>query len=401
MRKPDNLIDFEQLLKEDPDLKIMTQGVIDWLEKFLPYTKNILTEIKKSGIIKYPSIVQEWAKYVMELMDYEPSEHTLVDNRIKEILTLEHDFFKDYNSKFLSEFRDIDACIHKGIRNMGILSSKTKVLNKLNKEDIGKREQIIFHLNMYKDLVEGIVKPLLIPIIFYLNFGKIKISELNKLYFSGLFFKYKDTKIKVIESDFKILFENISIGLRNADAHFDYDIDSKKEMIYYETGRKKNPIKTQSSFSDLKKQIIRTSGIARQSAIAYELFCYELSDKLPETSYDYNFDEILNGLNQNLLPKKYVISKIEYSNKILSVFINNLSKDNVTESYVYLLGWAIVFKDLASSYESPVERIKLILDNMAQVAIDLEDINKLKLNNTKENRKVFADKIFETLDKIN
>ena len=400
MRKPDNLINYEQLLKVDPDLKITTQGVIDWLEKFLPYTKNILTEIKKSGIKNYPSIIQEWTKYVRVLMDYEEKEHILVDNRIKEILTLEHNFFKNYNSEYLSEFKDIDGCIHKGMRNICILSSKTKVLNKLNKDDIGKSEQIIFHLDMYKDLVEGIVKPLLIPIIFYLNSGKIKISELNKLYFSCLFFKYKDTKIKVIESDFKILFENIDVSLRNANAHFDYDIDPKNEIIRYKTGSRKNPIITKLSFSDLKKQIIRASGIARQLAIAYELFWYELSKKLPELSYDFTFDENLTALNQNLLPKKYVLIKIEYSDKILSLFINNFSKDTVAESFVYLIGWIIGFMGLANSYESPVDKIKLILDNFAQVTINIEDMNKVKFNNTKENRKVFADMVFETLEMI-
>ena len=315
MRKPDNLIDYEELLKSDPDLKITTQGVIDWLEKFLPFTKNILAKIKKSGIKEFPSIVQEWTKYLRELMDYEPKEHNLVDSRIKEILALEYNFFRDNNSIFLSEFKDIDACIHKGMRNMGVLSSKTKLLNKLKKEDVGKNEQIIFHLNMYKDLIEGIVKPLLVPILFYLNFGKINISELNKLYFSGLFFKYKSTKIKVIESDFKILFENIDVSLRNADAHFDYSIDSKNEIIYYNTGSRKHPIKTQLSFSDLKKQIIRSSRIARQAAIAYELFWYEFSNKLPEPYYNFTFDEYLNAFNQNLLPKKYVLSKVECSEK--------------------------------------------------------------------------------------
>lgn len=400
MRKPDNLIDYEELLKSDPDLKITTQGVIDWLEKFLPFTKNILAKIKKSGIKEFPSIVQEWTKYVRELMDYEPKEHNLVDSRIKEILALEYNFFRDNNSIFLSEFKDIDACIHKGMRNMGVLSSKTKLLNKLKKEDVGKNEQIIFHLNMYKDLIEGIVKPLLVPILFYLNFGKINISELNKLYFSGLFFKYKSTKIKVIESDFKILFENIDVSLRNADAHFDYSIDSKNEIIYYNTGSRKHPIKTQLSFSDLKKQIIRSSGIARQAAIAYELFWYEFSNKLPEPYYNFTFDEYLNAFNQNLLPKKYVLSKVECSEKNLILYINNFSKDNVAESFVYLLGWARGFLDLANTYESPVDTIKLILDNIVQVTINLNDIKVIKSNNTKENRKKFADKVFDTLQKI-
>ncbi|KSU87957.1 hypothetical protein AS180_10145 [Priestia veravalensis] len=384
MKKVRNVIDFELLMESDPDLSITSKGINEWLIKYKPFTNNLINEVNSNGIQQYPSLIQEYSKYVRELSIVginNCNEVDKIDKRVISILELFHSFFKINNAAFNSNYIQIDKIRLKAFRNMTYMSSKAQAQNSINQKNISKRDIIMMHLDNLKDTIEGVLNPLLTPIVFMLEYSdnpNINLSEVDKRFFSQKYYNYSSNgSFKTIANNFPILYVQTDNSLRNADAHFDYSIDAKNEKITYKKGSKNNPSYAQISFNELKDEIIKLSCIAKQIAIAYELFYYELHKVFPETSSNFEFDEQLSALNQHLLVSKLTIKDYEYEEKELVFHIKSFTDSEMGDTVISLLRYSISYLELAKAYEENVDSINLKINETLCLNIDLSFIKEL------------------------
>lgn len=402
LRKINNVVDFEMLLKEDRDLQNTKTGISEWLGKFKPYTNEILNEITNTGIEKYPSIVQEYAKYVRELGIKEINTESIIDNRIKSILELLYNYKKTNRVKFLQNYSELMKVKHTAYNNMVYISSKAQAQNTMNNENISKKDIIMIHMDILKDTIEGVLNRLLSPIIFILECKdnqNLNVEEVDRRYFSQKYYSYKcNEKYKTIQKDFSMLFIDTNNSLRNADAHFDYKIDSKNEIITYKTGSRETPSYIQTTYTDLLKEIKKLSSLANQIAIAYELFIYQLMIEMPDLDMEveFEFDQEIMALNQCLLPYKVTIKEYTYKELSLILYIKNLSSMKIGEFVIFLLRWSINYLALAEKYEEEIEQIVVSIINERDISINRNLIEELRKNVNTESFELFIERVLDS-----
>ncbi|MBU3106140.1 hypothetical protein [Clostridium gasigenes] len=402
MRKINNVVDFEMLLKEDEDLQITKTGIIEWLGKFKPYTNEILNEITNTGIEKYPSIVQEYAKYVRELGNKEINIEFIIDKRIKNILELLYNYKKTNRVEFLQNYSELMKVIYSAFNNMVYMSSKAQAQNTMNNENISKKDIIMIHMDILKDTIEGVLNKLLSPIIFILERKEnlnVNVEEIDRRYFSQKYYNYKcNENYKTIQKDFSMLFIDTNNSLRNADAHFDYKIDSKNEIITYKTGRREAPSYIETTYTELIEEIKKLSSLANQIAIAYELFAYQLIIEIPDlhTEFEFEFDQDIIALNQCLLPYRITLKEYTYNDLSLILYIKNLSNMNIGELVIFLLRWSINYLELAEKYEEDVQQIVISIINERDITINRSLVEELRKNTNTESFELFIERVLDS-----
>lgn len=392
MKKVQSTLDLNQLLEIDPNLELTKIEIIKWLEKYKPYTNNILNEIKINGFSNVPSLIQEFLKYVRELTYKDINTLEEVDNRIKAVLELVHDFYNEHRSEFISVYEKSYQIKFKAHENMMRISSKAQLINNTPRNSVSKNDIIMIHMEILKDSIEGVLNRLISFIIFILEYNEnltADIEDIDKRYFSEKYYSY--SKYKNIENDFPLLFLDINKALRNANAHFDYEINPKTEIIRCKSKYENIEV----TYSELRKEINKASCIAKQIAIAYELFEYETLNELCVTSDSSNFEMEIAALSQVFLHSNLVIQNYSYQESKLVLYIDNSSDMNLFNLYMFLLRHAINYLRLVEIYEEEVIQIILNINNSIDIKIDIGLLNELDNNITEETFMIFIDKVLD------
>ncbi|KOY16787.1 hypothetical protein [Paenibacillus xylanivorans] len=401
MRDVKTIVDFSELLKIDEDLNETKKQILNWLKNYLPYTEKILKELNVNGFTKYPSIIDEYYKYLREFNVVEEEKHELIKIRILTILRLLNEFYENKHDLYIDSYESILNIKAKAFRNMLYMSSKAQSINKLDREQLRKQDIIMFHLTIYKDTIEGVLNKLLSPIIFILECesNNTPIEIIESRYFSEKYFdrRNRNRNFKNIERDFNILFEDTNTSLRNAEAHFDFSIDEKNEMITYKTGNRNSPMVSQSSFDDLKREINVLSEVARQIGIAYEIFWYEHANEFNNIFPETNFDEKYIALRQALLRNRFVLRGFKYSEGSLNLYFNYDEELETTSELIPLLRQSINFLSLGDDYEEEVNTINLIVNEFVTLTIELCVVRELENDLTKESFELFVNSVLANI----
>ncbi|MDR9744402.1 hypothetical protein [Paenibacillus taichungensis] len=399
MKDVKTIVDFSELLKIDEDLNETKNQILNWLKKYLPYTKNILKELQVNGFSKYPSIIDEYFKYLREFNVVEEEKHELIKVRILAILALLNEFYENKHDLYIDSYESILNIKAKAFRNMLYISSKAQSINKLDREQLRKQDIIMFHLTVYKDTIEGVLNKLLSPIIFVLECEahNTPIETIENRYFSEKYFDRRNRNFKNIERDFNVLFEDTNTYLRNAEAHFDFSIDEKSEMITYKTGNRNSPTISQSSFNDLKCEINMLSEVARQIGIAYEIFWYEHANEFNNIFPETNFDEKYIALRQALLRNRFILQGYKYSGGLLNLYFNYDEELETSGDLIPLLRQSINFLSLGDDYEEEVNTIDLIVNEFVTLKIELCIVRELENDLTKESFELFVNNVLANI----
>ncbi|GEC93343.1 hypothetical protein [Brevibacillus brevis] len=401
MRYVNTIIDYTSLLKEDKTLELKNQKIISWLSDYLPYTEKILVEIKNNGIKSYPSIVDEFYKYRREYSVVDENKQYLIKERIVAVLKLLDGFYKNHHSAYIDNYNSILNIKSSAFRNMLYMSSKIQSLNQLDPDFIRKQDVIMFHLNVFKDTIEGVLNKLLSPIIFILEYDSIgtPIDNIESRYFSEKYFSKRDRNYKNIESDFRLLYEDTNTALRNAEAHFDYTIDERTETITYKNGNRRSPTLVQSTLKELKDEIKKLSEVARQIGIAYEIFWYEHAKEFPGIHPETNFDQNYIAIRQVLMTNRLILKSFRYERSTLKLYIEYVYPSIESNVLITLLRQCINFLYLSDSFEEPVSTIEIVVNESITIPINIQLIKDLEKNLTKETFELFISTVLNQLKK--
>jgi len=370
-RKPD-LIDYES--------NISKKEIINWLNELLPYTTNLISRIEEQGV----DGVSMWLPYgyALHLREISENNKEIVLKRERLLLKLLSEN-KDIANK---ELKNINQDIIYAHKQMNTISYDVQNINKV-KDELPKDTKKRMDIYNFRRMLEGVLGPLVNPIIYLLESNKNfnpKYNEIRSRFLSSKYFFNKINKCS-IKNDFSLFYELFDVEIRNSEAHMDYEIDCKNEKIIYNIRTRKNLNQKDISFQEFFELFICLSGICKQIALTYNLFF--IGNYLQyDLEYDLNFDQEISILKMYFNKKGFKLDKYSIEKNQLSLFfINCTNKFLPKEAFIELLRFSEVFLDISRKSPYEIKNLKLILDNNIYLDIKTSKLEKLEENQTPDN----------------
>ena len=377
------------------DIKIAKTDVVDWLRNMNPYTNRLVSNIEANGLGGENSWISY--NYNLYLNEIKSTNEELVLRRFNSIL----DLLTQNKKLFLKKFSELDKEIHTAQKNMSIMTAESQSI--ISAQDKFTKDTIVrMNLNYFRKMIEGVMDHLANPIIFLLESKKglnPNLKEIKSRYFSKKYFSDNPNKCS-FKKDFPLFYLDFDKGIRNSEAHFDYEIDCQKEIIIYKTGTRQKPKEAKIKFEDFEKMANSIAEISRQITIAYQIFLSENEEDVPKWEIDFGFEQLITALAINSLSHGFMLDNYELNKNKLKFNFINYSDKSFGEAHLSLLRFALNYLSISNKCYNSIDLIELTLDNSAYLCTKISDIKIFKKNPSKPEFDILVRKSLASVKRI-